>query len=115
MATVIRKEPLRAKSAGQPMLIGELLLGAGRLTEEDVTRVVLFQQERGLRFGEAAMELGLLDAADVNHALARQFNFAYADVGTSGLDASLYCAYEPFGVHAEAIRSLRSTLTLRWF
>jgi len=115
MATVIRNEPACTPSGTHPALIGQLLCAAGRLTNDDVTRVVLFQQERGLRFGEAAMELGLLDADDLQRALAGQFNFAYADVGTSGLDASLYCAYEPFGAHAEAIRSLRSSLTLRWF
>ena len=116
MATVIRKEPSRAaKAASQSTLIGELLRGEGRLSDEDVDKVVLFQQERGIRFGEAAIQLGLLAEDDVNRALSRQFSFAYADVGESGLDESLYCAYEPFGVHAEAMRSLRSALSLRWF
>lgn len=115
MATVIRDESATARSSTQPVLIGQILFTAGRLTKDDITRVVHFQQERGIRFGEAAIELGLLEADALQRALAGQFHFNYADVGTSGLDASLYCAYEPFGAHAEAIRSLRSSLTLRWF
>ena len=47
-----------ATGAGRPM--GVILVEAGRLAEVDVERIVQFQRERGARFGEAGVALGLL-------------------------------------------------------
>jgi len=115
MATVIRKEQLEERSTVRPSLIGEWLRSAGRLTDEDIGKIVSLQRQRNIRFGEAAIELGLLTEADLHHALSQQFDFAYAEIGTSTLDESLHVAYDPYCAYSEAIRTLRSQLNLRWF
>jgi chain length determinant protein tyrosine kinase EpsG len=115
MVTVIKESRRERAAPRNEALIGELLLSAGTLTEQDVDRVVTVQQKSGLRFGEVAIELGLLREVDLYRALSRQFDFPYVIAGESSLDPSLYAAYSPFGHEAEAMRTLRSQLKLRWF
>jgi len=96
------------------VLLGRLLFDAGKLTEIDVNRVVTAQRKKNLRFGEAAMRLGLVTREDVERALALQFGYSYV-TGESNLDPTLVAAHKPFGAAAEALRELRSQLQLRWF
>jgi len=46
--------------------------------------------------------------------VAQRFNYPYLQPGDGGFSKSLVTAYQPFSPQAEAIRSLRSQLTLRW-
>ena len=50
--------------------LGEILVSAGRLDALAVERVTTRQKERGIPFGAAAVELGLVSQADVHAALA---------------------------------------------
>jgi protein-tyrosine kinase len=94
--------------------LGRLLFDAGKLTEIDVNRVVVAQRKKNMRFGEAAVRLGLVTREDVEQALALQFGYPYV-TADSGLDPTLVAAHQPFGAVAEALRELRSQLQLRWF
>jgi len=110
--------PLPPTTGGTPSghrPIGELLAEAGRLTEHDIRRVIALQRKKGVRFGEAARSLGLVNDDDIQRALARQFNYTYIRRGESGLNPMLVSAYQPFGLPAETFRILRSQLALRWF
>ena len=102
--------PLAASRA-----IGAILIDAGKLTLADVERILVAQRERGLRFGEAAVELGLLTIHDLQFALARQYDFPYLQVGQSEVAEELIAAYQPFSSQVEALRALRSQLLVRWF
>ncbi|PYX50604.1 MAG: hypothetical protein DMG76_34260 [Acidobacteria bacterium] len=62
-----------ARAPGERSL-GAILIRAGRLTPETVAQVMQLQNEQGLRFGDAAIKLGLLTSADIAMALARQFD-----------------------------------------
>jgi receptor protein-tyrosine kinase len=95
--------------------IGAILVDAGKLRLSDAERIIRMQKERGLRFGDAAIELGLVTDADIQFALARQFDYPYLVVGESNASAELVAAFEPFGAQVEALRALRSQLMLRWF
>lgn len=106
-------ESLRKRREQVP--IGELLVSTGKLSELDVARVVALQKQKKLRFGEAAQEMGLLRAADVERALAQQFDYPYVGERGSAFSPLLVAACEPFGAKAEAVRGLRSQLVLRWF
>lgn len=90
--------------------IGDILVESGRLDAESAARVAVTQRDRGLRFGEAAISLGLASVADIEFALARQFEYPYLKAGDSGIDASVMVAYRPFGPVAEQMRSLRTAL-----
>ena len=97
--------------------IGAILMDSGALTPEDAERILLLQKEQGLRFGEAAVKLGLLTEADIQYALSRQFSYAYLrTVGdTRPLNEELVAAYQPFSARVEELRAIRSQLMLRWF
>jgi protein-tyrosine kinase len=114
--TVRRRKRSADPPRGRPAeaLIGALLVADGALSEIDVKRVLMAQQENGLRFGEVAQSLGLVQEHHIRAALAVQFNYPYT-VGGRSLDARLFAALDPFGPQAEALRILRSELTLRWF
>jgi protein-tyrosine kinase len=95
--------------------MGALLLDSGKLTPEDAERVLRMQKETGIRFGEAAVRLGLVREDDIQQVLARQFAYPYLQRGQAGLSPKLVAAYEPFAPQVEALRAIRSQLMLRWF
>lgn len=95
--------------------IGKLLQDAGKLKPQDMERVLKLQQEQNLRFGEAAQKLGLVTEADIQEALSHQFEYPYIPAAEAGLSPELTAATEPYSKQAEALRSARSELLLRWF
>jgi protein-tyrosine kinase len=115
MINVIENAPVTEPRADGNALIGDILILDGTLTENEVDRVLGVHRHEGIRFGEAALRLGLLQDADIHRALARQFNYPYIKSNESTLDRRLFAAYEPFARRAESLRSLRSQLMLRWF
>jgi hypothetical protein len=95
--------------------IGKLLQDAGKLKPQDLERVLTLQQKDNLRFGEAAQKLGLVTEDDIRQALSQQFEYPYIPAAEAGLSPQLVAATAPYGKEAEALRSLRSELQLRWF
>jgi len=63
--------------------MGVILVKAGRLTPENAERILRLQREKGLRFGDAAIELGLLTQSDIQFALSRQFVYPFLQSGES--------------------------------
>jgi protein-tyrosine kinase len=98
--------------------LGAILIDGGQLKPEDAERVLQYQKQQNLRFGEAAMRLGLISEADIQFALSRQFAYAYLRK-TPGelrpLSDELVAAYQPFSSRVEQLRAIRSQLMLRWF
>jgi protein-tyrosine kinase len=105
----------RPPSTNVNVPLGKQLLDAGKLTEHDVVRIVAAQRHGDLRFGEAAIALGLLTDEDLKHALAQQFGYPYAGHADSVFSPLLVTAHEPFSAASEALRTLRSELMLTWF
>jgi len=95
--------------------IGKLLQDAGKLKPQDMERVLALQQEQNLRFGEAAQQLGLVSEADIRQALSHQFEYPYIPAAEASLSPELTAATSPYSKEAEALRSVRSELLLRWF
>lgn len=105
-----------SKAQGAGRAIGAILVDAGKLTPADAERILRLQSEGGLKFGEAAIRLGLLTESDILHALSLQFNHPYLVASARPtLSAELVAAYQPFSKEGEHIRALRSQLQLRWF
>jgi chain length determinant protein tyrosine kinase EpsG len=101
--------------AGSSSSIGVILVDTGRLSVQNAERILRLQTEQGKRFGETAIELGLLTEDDVRFALSRQFNNVYLREGDDSLNYDLVAAYKPFSPVVEKLRALRSQLMLRWF
>jgi receptor protein-tyrosine kinase len=96
--------------------MGAILVDAGRISPKEVDRIVHYQQEAGMRFGEAGVELGLLTQADVLYALSLQFDYPFIQPGgSSPVSTEVVVAYKPFSVEGEQLRALRSQLHLQWF
>ena len=95
--------------------LGKLLSDSGKITEEDVQRILHYARTKGLRFGEAAVRLRLVKRTDVDRALATQFDYSYVAEGQSNLSRELVAAYNPFTPKVEALRSLRVQLMLGTF
>lgn len=93
--------------------IGELIQDARNLSADDLDRIGRYQRENDLRFGEAAIALGLADTEDVLQALAQQFKYAYADEETRKAAPELVMLNQPFGHQAEAFRAIRSQILMR--
>ncbi|MCC7487577.1 MAG: chain length determinant protein tyrosine kinase EpsG [Burkholderiales bacterium] len=95
--------------------IGRILLDAGKLKAGDAERAMRLAKDKGLRFGEACVELKLVTQADIDTALSYQFDYPYLRAGESRLSEELVAAYQPFSDEVEALRALRTQLLLRWF
>ena len=98
--------------------LGGILIESGQLTPEDAERVLQLQKDENLRFGAAAVKLGLLTEADIQYALSRQFSYAYlrrAPGEKRAVSEELVAAYQPFSPRVEQMRAIRSQLMLRWF
>jgi len=97
------------------LTIGRILLEQGKISAQDAERILRTQKEQNLRFGEAAIQLGLIAQDDMRHALARQFDYPYLTPGEGNYSTTLVAAYAPFSAQVESLRALRSQLMLRWF
>jgi protein-tyrosine kinase len=95
--------------------MGPMLVSMGKLTPKDLTQIVALQKKRGLRFGEAAVSLGLVKENDINAILAKQFAYTQTPATSSKLDHRLSALFQPDCLQAEAMRNLRSELMLRYF
>ncbi len=114
---LVRSVPLSVPSkpaTGSGRSMGMILVDSGRLSPLDAERILQFQAERDMTFGEAGTVLGLLTDDDVRFALAAQFNYPYL-ARDSTLSRELVAAYQPDSMAVEQLRVLRSQLMLRWF
>ena len=97
-----------------PRSLGAILIDAGRLSPLQAVRVRQQQQQQGLRFGEAARQLGFLNDEDVLFGLARQFEYACLRPGDATVSAEVLAAFGSRQPLVEALRDLRSRLMLHW-
>ncbi len=102
-------EPVRANN------MGRLLLDMGKLTPEGAEQVLRTAKEKNMRFGEAAVHLGLVSEADIQQVLAHQFDYPYLHHDQGKFSPELVAAFQPFSSHVEILRACRSQLMLRWF
>ncbi|WP_202619881.1 hypothetical protein, partial [Escherichia coli] len=93
--------------------IGDLIRDARNLSAAEVEKVLSYQREHGVRFGEAAVSLGLASPDDVLNALAQQFHYPLASAERRISSPELVTLSQPFSVQAEAIRAVRSQVTMR--
>jgi len=95
--------------------IGEIISQANNLAPEQIEQILAYQRENGVRFGEAAVALGLVNSDDVMWALAQQFHYPYANEGRTNLNPELVVASKPFSEQAEAFRTIRSHLIMKMY
>ena len=118
---VVPLETSRSAVIRSDRLIGAILADEGKLTPDEIDRVIQLQRDTGIRFGEAAVQLGFISDNDVRFALAKQFDFPLlvpqVESKGGGLQPSreLVAAFAPFHPRTEELRALRTQLLIRWY
>ena len=113
MDTMINTLPNQEVPKQSP--VGSLLIELGKISQADAERIIKVQDEKGIRFGDAAIHLGLVTESDINQVLSIQFNYPYLQAGKGNYSKELVAAYSPFTPQVEALRTLRSQLMKQWF
>jgi protein-tyrosine kinase len=106
------RRPAPVQPPGGASRLGHILVELGRLDAPQVEAVLAQQAQNPRRFGELAIALGLVVRADIDVALARQFEI---DFVPSTIDAGDMLPAQGRDAQAEVFRSVRSQLVLRWF
>lgn len=111
-----KNTPVSSANLGIPSKssIGSMLLDMDKLTPDDIELILRLQKEQGIRFGEAALRLGLITEADIRQVVAKQFDYPYLQPGQENYPSELVAAYDPFSPQVEVLRAIRSQLMLRW-
>lgn len=108
-------EDTAGRSVADDRSIGDIIRNTKSLSDEQVQTIIEFQRMHSVRFGEAAVALGLATDADVVYALSQQFHYPYAPEDRRNFNPELVVANQPFSQQAEAFRAIRSQLMQRVF
>lgn len=104
-----------APSGAETRAIGEIIGQTRNLTPDQVERILAYQREKNIRFGDAAVELGFASVDDVLFALAQQFQYPYATEERRKSNPELVALNQPFSAQAESFRATRSQIIMRLF
>ena len=94
--------------------IGDILLDAGLIDTKAIDRILAHAQRKGQKFGEAAVQLGLLRREELQRVLAYQFDYPVMAPGSGRVGAEVVAAYEGTDKVAEDLRELRNQVLLKW-
>jgi protein-tyrosine kinase len=103
--------PADAADAGsEAQSIGEIIRRTNNLTAEQVERILSYQLQHNVKFGEAAVALGLAKQEDVLWALAQQFQYPYVSNTNRKIADEVVVGTKPFSDQAEIFRAVRAQL-----
>jgi receptor protein-tyrosine kinase len=105
----VDQELMKAGTQWAHQRLGEILVDNGKLDYGDVDRIVEYQQNNNLYFGDAALQLKLVEQEDILQALSIQFGYPCVQNGDV-FSPELVMAHRPFGEQAETFRNIRSQL-----
>ena len=92
--------------------LGEMLCDMQLISSTEAVRIAVYAEAEGMRFGEAAVRLGLVDPETISSALTKQYQ-TFGFVDSSGLD--LASVRDPQSAEAEDYRMLAAKLKQAWF
>ena len=103
-----------AYEARRDLRIGSILTTAGKLDSSRIGQVLRLQQMRhGVRFGEAALALGLITREDLQMALAKQFDLPCQRPNGGTVHPDLVVCRDELHPSVEPLRALRTRLLIR--
>lgn len=104
-----------SQTSVQDRSIGNIIAETRNLGADQVEKILAYQREKRVKFGEAAVALGLASSDDVLFALSQQFHYAYAQDETKQFSPELVALNQPFSAAAERFRAIRSQVIMRFF
>lgn len=91
--------------------IGDIIARLNSLDATHINAILEYQKTHGVKFGEAAVKLGLAKREDVMWALSLQFKYPYQGGAQSRpISSELVVATDPFDATAEFFRDVRTQL-----
>lgn len=72
----------------QRQSIGQILVGLGRITPENVDQALAYQKENGGYFGDALMAMGLITRDQLTWALAGQYDIPFVHLHPENIDVA---------------------------
>ena len=109
-----RRDPGILQDARADRRIGAILVEQLKLTSDHVAQILDAQRATGSRFGDIAVQLGLISADDLRRAIADQYDLPYLRPENRDVNSELVVSSQPFHPCAEQMRALRSQLLIRW-
>lgn len=101
---------MSTSSAPTDPSIGDIISRINSLDAGQVEKIVRYQKDNGVKFGEAAVALGMANHEDVLWALSQQFKYPYQGRTLESVSAELVVATDPFDATAEFFRDVRTQL-----
>lgn len=98
----------------QQSRMGKLLLQSGKLTEIQLEKAIHFQQEKGCKLGEAALQLGFVVQQDIDQIIAKQFEYSVLSPDATRISDQLFMAFNWPHPEQENIKALRSQILVTW-
>jgi chain length determinant protein tyrosine kinase EpsG len=105
----VDQELMKAGTQWAHQRLGEILIDNGKLDARGVDRIIEHQRKNNLFFGDAALQLKLVEPEDILQALSIQFGYPCVQ-GSDAFSPELVMAHRPFGEQAETFRNIRSQL-----
>lgn len=88
--------------------IGQILVQSGLIHPPEVERILAWARQEGVRFGEAAVATRRVTPAQLERALARQFDYPLLLRGTTGVADEVVAAFDASLAVAADLRRLRA-------
>lgn len=95
--------------------IGDIIRQAKNLSAEEVEKILTYQRDKGMRFGEAAVALGFASNDDVLNALSKQYHYPFTTDSDRKINKELVTGNQPFSRQSESFRMIRSQLLNKLF
>ncbi len=90
--------------------IGDIIRHTNKLSPDQIEKIVSYQHQHGVKFGEAAVALGLAKQEDVLWALAQQFQYPYVNQSNYKMADEVVIGTKPFSDQSEIFRAMRAQL-----
>lgn len=94
--------------------IGDILLDAELVDAKGIEQILAHARRKDQKFGEAAVQLGLLRRDQLQQVLAYQFDFPVMAPGHGMVSPEVVTAFEATDPVAEDLRELRNQVLLKW-
>ncbi len=71
---------MRISAGRKKIRIGDLLVAAGAITDEELQEAIAYQKEKGIKLGQALVELGLISQELLNLTISQQLGIDYIEL-----------------------------------
>lgn len=90
--------------------IGNILIESGKISVEQAEKINSHQIKNGLRFGESAKQLGIINESDIKVALQMQTKFTYLEKGDTSVSEDLSAAFFAISPYLDKCRYIRNQI-----